>query len=123
MAQPGYIALSSILMISVIIVLISITQALTSVNESQFSLVHTQSDRALNMAESCVEDVLIKLNKDNAIPPTIYLPSGICAVNPIVNTGTGWTFTVTATQASITKSLTVQATRNSAVTLTGWQEN
>jgi hypothetical protein len=122
-SNKGYIALTTILILGIILILITTTQALTSVNEGQFSLAGVKKDSALGFVESCGEDALIKLNKNNTIPSTIFLPSGTCAVTINGNVGTGWTFTVTGSQDNYYESIKIQAIRNSTLNLTGWQEN
>ena len=106
MKPNGYIAITSILIIGVIVTLISLVQAFTSINEGQFALVGNNNEKALSLVESCVENALVNLNDHNNLPSSISLPgSGTCTVTTNSNVGTSWDFTVSGTVNTHQKSV------------------
>ena len=70
----GYVALSSILIISVVIFTIGISVALLSVSESQLSLAGKKKEETVDFVESCVEDALLELNNSGSISSSFALP-------------------------------------------------
>lgn len=118
----GYVAITTVLIVGVIILVISLTTALTSVNQSQFSLHRQYAIDNLSLTESCVDEALINLNENNLIPSTITLPLGSCSLTVDSNVGTTWVFTVTSTHNSTVHSVRVNATRDTIIKINSWQE-
>ena len=120
--QNGYIAISSVLVIMVVVMIIGTSVSLLSINDIQLSLSNKKSDEALDLVEGCVEDALIRLNEDNLIPATITIPQGACSVTINSQAGSNWTFTVTGTFNTYTKGVRVEAVRQSNVEVSSWTE-
>jgi maltose-binding protein MalE len=118
----GYIAITTVLIIGVIVLMISLTTALTSVNQTQYSLNNNFKSNTLSFVESCVDDALIKLNLNNSLPSDIILPIGTCTLTVNSNIGNLWDFTVTGSSNFITKSIRVSVTRDTTIQLNSWQE-
>ena len=121
--QKGYVALASILVIASVVTVIGISTSLLSVNEIQSSLSGLKNEVTVDFVEGCVEDALLRLNENNAIPNQISLPEGSCDVSNITQNGTAWTFTVSGTIDTYTKSVHVKINRDTTVTVTSWEEN
>ena len=121
--HQGYIALSSILVISAVVLVIGISTSLLSVNDLLSSTSGKKGDETVDFVEACIEDALLRLNKDNTIPTTITLPVGDCSVTINSQVGNDWDFTVEATLDGFTRKIRVVATRSSSVTITSWQES
>jgi hypothetical protein len=120
--KKGYIAITSILVILAVVLTVGTTVSLLSVNNIQASLTDQKGEEALALVEGCAEDALLRLNNNNSIPGSISLPEGNCNITNISNVGNDWTFTVSATILSYTKSLQINATRTNTVQVTSWLE-
>ena len=118
----GYVALSSILVISVVILTIGISVSLLSISESQLSLAGKKKEETVDFVEGCVEDALLELNNGGSISSSLTLPEGTCSVTIDSQSGSDWTFTVTGSVDNYTKSIQVSANRGSTVTITSWKE-
>ena len=123
-SSDGYIALISVLVIASVVLTITVTMALVSVSELQSSLAGRKNDDAVNLVEACIEDALIRLNKNypTPIPTSIPLPEGSCSVTLDSQVGTVWTFTATVNRDGYIKRVQVVANRGSQVTITSWKE-
>ena len=120
--NKGYIALSTVLMLSVIIVAIGLTVSLISINEGQLGLAQLRSEQSLALVEACAEEALLALNETNTVPTTISLPDGNCTATTDSQSGNDWTFTVNGTFDSYQKSLQLQVTKTNTITITSWKE-
>lgn len=120
--SPGYIAISSILVIAAVVLIIGTTVALVSINEGQMSLAAIQSDTALGIVEGCTEEALLFLNENNTLPATITVPLGSCTATTNSVVGTTWTITISTTVNTFTKSVQIILTRGSTITISSWSE-
>ena len=122
MKQKGYIAFSSVLIISAAILIIGITLTLTSISESQKALSGRRREEAIDRVEACIEDAMYSININNSLATTITLPEGICTLTIDSHVGNNWTFTVSATTNNYTKSIQVITTRAATITPVSWKE-
>lgn len=120
--NSGYIALTSILVIAVVVLTIGISVALISISEGQISLAEKKKEETLDFVESCVEDALLRLNKDENIPSQIKLPEGTCSVNIESQVDNKWVFTVSGQLDNYRKTIKVMAVRGSKINVESWQE-
>jgi len=120
--KNGYIAISSILVIAAVVLIISTTIALISITEGQISLSSLTSDTTLDGVEGCMEDALLYLNENNAMPAAIITPQLTCSVTVNSQVGSDWTITTTGTVLGHTKSIRVQLTRTTTITIDSWEE-
>jgi hypothetical protein len=119
----GYIALASILVIAAVVLVIGISTSLLSVNEAQSSLAGLKNEATVDFVEGCIEDALIRLNEDETIPSQISLPEGTCEITNQSTIGNTWTFTASGSVDTHTKTITVEAIRDSSVSIASWKEN
>lgn len=115
-------ALASVLVIGSALTVIGLTVVLSAISEAQVGLAEKQKEAALSLAESCVDDSLLRINKNNTLPGSITVPTGTCTVTTNSQVGNNWTFTVTASLNNYTKTIKVSATRTSTVGVTSWLE-
>lgn len=124
--QNGFIAFTSLLVISTVVFFIAISVPIIGVTEANNSLGFARSQAALKIAEGCNEEALIRLRDDvNYSGGTLNLGYGSCTS---VVSGTGSNKTIDTT-ASLTEppnfvrrtQITVKRTGNSINILT-WQE-
>lgn len=120
--QEGYIAISSVLVILAIILLITLSVSLLAVDGAQISLQSTLREDSNRLVEGCVQEVLLRLNIDDALPTSVSLPEITCSVTENSHVGNDWNFTVSGSSGSYSNSVTVAATRDTTVTVTSWQE-
>lgn len=116
----GYVALATVLVIAVVVTTVGLSVATQSIDTVQSTLFDERGHQVRNVVESCVEDALLSLNKNNAIASSITLPDGSCSVTINSQTGLTWNFTVTSTVEQQTASAVVEAERDSAVSVTSW---
>lgn len=114
-------ALVSVLIISAVILIITVSAALRSVSEAQVSISNIRKEQEISFLETCIDDALLRLQYDNAIPATITVPLGTCTVTSS-SVGTTWTITVTGTQNGYTKSIQAVVVRAAPLTITSWKE-
>lgn len=118
----GYAALASVIVIAALVIVIGITVSLTSINEVQTSLSSKKSDESLDFVEGCVEEALLRLRNDSAIPTQIPLPEGTCNVTIESQSGTNWLITVDGELDNHAKSLEIDITRDTSVVVNSWLE-
>lgn len=120
--QKGYVAIASVLVIAAVMFILSVSVSLLTVNELQQSFSQNNSESTLHLIDGCVEDALLKLNTTNTIPTSLSFPEGLCTIVVNAHTGNDWTFTVTGTRNTYTKSIHVSATRTTTVDVTKWSQ-
>ena len=116
--KKGYIALTTVLVVGVVLVTIGLSVSLIAISEGQLSLSGRKNETALNLIESCVQDALLRLSNTNALNTTITLPEGTCSLVVDSTVGTTWTFTVAGAFEGHTKKMQTIAVRGSTVSVT-----
>ena len=78
----GYIALTSILVISAVALAISVSISLLGVGEAKSSLDYRRGQETLKIAESCTEEALLRLRNDaNYSSGSLNVGGGTCSIN------------------------------------------
>ena len=121
-SASGFAAIITLLVVIVVVVLIGISVSLSSINNAQMGLGHTQSESNLSLADSCVEDALYKWNQTNVLPTSSISPLGTCTITQDSLIGNDITFTVLATSNNYTRTVQVVATRTTNVSVVSWKE-
>jgi len=105
--QKGYIAISTVLIVSVIAGMISVTVTLLSVSSAQGSLAASKGEDTLSFVEGCAEDGLLKSwSNSDYNGGNITRPEGTCQVTVSKN-GTIWSMTVTTLDTRYKKTVLV----------------
>jgi hypothetical protein len=122
--NSGFVALTTVLILSAVAIAIGITVSRLAIGEGQASLALTNGESALHFVEGCMEDALSKARTNvNYTSGTITRPEGTCNVT-VSKVGTVWTITTNQTGADYAKSVQVVATRTvNGIAITSWQEN
>lgn len=120
--QAGYVALATVLIIMSVLLTITTSLTLLTIDDSQSSTATLQQQEVLALAEGCIYDALLELNEDNTISTSIAVPEGSCTITIDSQSGSNWTFTVTASLDDITQQIQVSAERTNTVTVTSWQQ-
>ncbi len=121
--ESGYIALISVLLISVVVVLIGVTLTLLSISEGQMSLSGQKKEASIDFVESCVEEVLLIINDDISYNGgSVSLPRGNCTT-VVINPDPNWTFQVTGTLDGHISMFEIDVDRNPPdMTVQSWKE-
>jgi hypothetical protein len=120
--EKGYIAIASMLVILLVVTIIVTSVSLLSINDIQSALSGKKGNESLFIVEGCVENALIKLNKDNLVPSSIVTPNGTCSVTINSQVGNNWTLTVGSQSNGYTKNVQVTAIRDATITVSSWKE-
>lgn len=118
----GYISLSIILIIGAIISVITLSSSLLGISITQMSLSEKQKNELKNLVESCVEDVLLYLNKNNNLPSQIILPQITCQVSINSQNNNTFDFDVTGNKNNYQKTFNIKATRTNTILIEKWIE-
>jgi len=123
MNNQGYIALSMILILSVVIVAVAATVTLLSIGEAESGLTLTKGEDALSFVDGCTEDALLKARaRASYTGGTITRPEGTCTVT-ISKAGSTWTITVSTTATTYVRTIQTVITQDGyGDTLTSWKE-
>ncbi len=113
--MKGMAAIVSVIVLGAVLILVGAMMSLSSINEGQISLESQKRDISQGLVESCVEEGLININKNNTLPAIITTNFGTCPVTINSQTGVSWDFTVSS-------SVNVKLNRGGFVTIGGWQE-
>lgn len=127
--QSGYIALTSMLLISAVIIMGVIGITYSSIGEAQSGLALLKSEENLHLVEGCAEDALLKIRANSqwgqptGTPITIAHPEGSCVVTVNSINGLEWTITISSVTTAYKRSIQIVVTRNpTGIVLTSWQE-
>lgn len=122
----GFVAITTVLILSAVVVAISATVTLLSIGEAQSSLSLYKGEDNLDFVEGCVEDVMLKIRANSSYSGnTIGRPEGACSTsyNPGGTGPTNWDITVTSQDASYQRQIRIIFVRNpTGITLTSWKE-
>ena len=121
MNNQGYIALTSLIVVTALVILIGISVSTLSINDLQSSFAAFRNEEGIDLIESCVEDALLRLNEEGSIPGSITIAGRTCSVTS-TQEGNNWDFTVESSNEGYTKKIRVTASRTSTVSITSWKE-
>lgn len=126
LGQQGYIALSTVLVVLVVVMAITLTSTYTALNEAQSGLSLFQGDENLAGAEGCAEEAMLKIRLNPVAVTSISRPEGTCTITYALSGPVNWDMTVTfasTTTTNYSRSIKVVFSRStSALTLTSWRE-
>ncbi|NCS98117.1 MAG: hypothetical protein GW762_06045 [Candidatus Pacebacteria bacterium] len=117
----GFIAISTTLVITTLLLVVGLSVSLVSLNYLQTSFSHGQSKEVFYLAESCAEDALLSLNTNGTLPPSVTLPEGNCSITIDTQSGSEISFTVTAIRDSYTHRIQIATNRSTTVIIQSWQ--
>lgn len=122
MNKNGFIAITTILIISAVVLGIATTVALVSIGEGQASLALTKGENTLQFVEGCAEDALLKIrNNGSYAGGTITRPEGTCSITIVA--GSPSTLTATTQDTKYNRTVEIKYTRSSSgIILSSWKE-
>lgn len=122
--KQGFIAITSVLIISAVVLAITINVSLLSIGQGQAGLALTKGEDTLVFVDGCAEDALLKLRASSAyVGGNITRPGveGTCTVT-VASGGSTYTLTVSTINTLYKRTVQVVVNRGSAITLTSWKE-
>lgn len=120
--QKGYLAISSILIISAVVLAITVSVSYLAIGEGQASLGQSKGEDTLSFVEGCLEDGILKLRADGSYSGgSITRPEGTCTIT-ISSVGTTYTVTATTTDTSYVRTVQSIINRDYSITMTSWNE-
>ncbi len=122
-SKKGYIAFTTFLILSAVILLAGTTLALLSIFQAQQSLAREKGFSALYLAEGCAADALLSAFYDsNYAGGTKTPPEGNCTIT-VSKVGNNWVVTSTATVAGgYTRRVRVNILRQGSIQILFWKE-
>lgn len=123
MNKKGFVALSTILIVTVVMMSVVATVAYLAIGEGQTSLALELGDDNLHFVEGCVEDLLLDVRDNSAYSAaSITRPEGTCNYTYNLSGPTNWDVTVSTNSTEYQRKIRVVFTRGASITLTSWQE-
>lgn len=105
--QKGYIAISTVLIISAVVMIISISVTMLSIGSAQGFLALTKGGDSLGFIDGCVEDGLLKSQASIGYTGgAVTRPEGACEIT-ISKNNTVWTMTVSTADPKFKKTVQV----------------
>src|SRR3989344_1464013 len=119
----GFVAISTMLIISAVAIAVVTTLSLLSIGEAQSSFSLTQGAISLQLVEGCAEDVLQKVHDNvNFNDTSISQPEGTCLLTYNSSGPTNWDVTVETGDTNSIRTLRITFTRGTTLAVTSWQE-
>ncbi len=121
--EKGYIALITVLIVMAVVITTTVSVALLAIGEGQSGLSIFKGEDALNFAEGCAEDGLLKSRADfNYNGGAIYRPEGNCSIS-ISKISIPWTMTAASSVNLYKRTIEIKYTRNpTGIILSSWKE-
>jgi len=120
--KQGFIAISSVLIISAVVLVISITVSLLAIGVGQAGLTVFQGEKALGLVEGCMEDALLKVKQNSSYSGgTITRPEGNCIIT-VSKVGNTWTLISTNSDPHKRTIQTIINRLGSVISLSSWKE-
>lgn len=122
-ARGSYIALTTFLILSAVILMAGTTLVLLSIFQAQQGLARERGYQALYLAEGCVADALLSAFYDSGYTGgSETLPEGSCTIS-VSKVGNNWVITSTATVAGgYTRRVRVNILRSGTIQVLSWKE-
>lgn len=122
--QKGFVAITTVLILSVVVTAIAATITILSIGEAQSGLSLFRGEDNLSFVEGCVEDALMKVRANGSYNGTsITRPEGTCSISYNSGGPTNWDIIVTSQSVTYQRKINVIFVRGgSGITLTSWKE-
>lgn len=120
--NKGFIALTTVLMITAVGLAIAASVALLSIGEVQTGLSLFKGEETYAFVDGCMEDALHKTATNPSYSGgTITRPEGTCTITASKTANT-WTITSTTTATDYVRTMQVIATMSASLKLASWKE-
>lgn len=121
--QQGFIAISTVILVSVVTLAVAIMVTYISLNDAQSSLASFKGEQSLNFTEGCMNDAILKVRASATYSGgTIAYPEGSCTVT-VSKSGSTYTLAAVPVSTAFVKKIQAIVTRGATtVTISSWQE-
>lgn len=121
--RKGYVALSSLLVISAVVLMVVISASLLSLSEGQMGDSVRKGEEAFFFVEGCLEEALLRARDSSVYEGGVLnLPDGQCTIDIIKDDG-NWTVTASGSKDGYQRSVEAQIRRGcDQIELISWQE-
>ena len=118
----GFVAISTVLIISFVVLAASINLSLLGIGEGQASLSLAKGAETWSFVDGCAEDALLKLrNNASYAGGNVTRPEGTCTVS-VSQAGSVYTLTVSTNATLYKRTVEIVANRGGNITITSWKE-
>jgi len=120
--QKGFIAITTVLIISALVLIVGIGISLESIGEMKMGLQRSLSSQAYYLANLCAEQTLMKLKENSSYlgDETINMENGNCTIEPIEG---NWTIKVSAFSSGQVKKMKLIVSQiNPEIIVDSWEE-
>lgn len=126
-SEGGYVAISIVLILTVVLLGIMTTVAQLGIGEGQVSLALSKGENTLNFVEGCTEDALLKIRANPSLSGTFTIGrppgEGTCSVTVVSKLVNTWIVDVTTQATAYKRTIRVVFDRlSTGITLTSWKE-
>lgn len=120
--QPGFVAISTVLVVSAVVLVVGTSVTLLAIGEAQASLAVSKSEANLQLTEGCMEDALLLARaRQSYTGSTINRPEGSCTVS-VAKNGSQWTLTAVPNTLAYKRTIQVVVNNTSSLSVISWQE-
>lgn len=121
--SKGFAAISSVLIIAVVITGLVVTAALNSIGEGQSALAVESGSADGYLADGCMEDILQKISVNATENTTsVTRPEGTCVITYAQSGPVNWDITVSDTGTNYGRKVRAVFTRGQTISISGWWE-
>jgi len=120
--QKGFIAITTVLIISALVLMIGIGISLESIGETKMGLQRSLSSQSYYLTNLCVEQTLMKLKENSSYSgdETINVENGNCTILPIEG---NWTIKVSASSSGQIKKMKLIVSQiDPEIIVDSWEE-
>ena len=120
--NKGMAAIITVIVLGALVMVIGTVMVLTSISESQATVTETKVKNNQTLLDACAEESLIRINKNNTLPPTIITTLGSCTAVVNSQIGASWNFSLSTTGEMSPLGLNLVLNRGSTISISGWQD-
>lgn len=118
--NKGMAAIITVIILGALMVLIGSVMTLTSISEGQATVTESKVKDNQALLDSCAEESLIRINKNNTLPSIIITPIGSCNMTLNSQVGTSWNFNLAVSGEMSSLSINVVLDRGSSIAISSW---
>lgn len=120
--MKGLSTIITVVILGAVMILIGTTMTLTSISEGQATIMETKAKYNQILLDTCAEESLITINKNNTLPSTIITNLGTCSVTINSQVGSSWDFNLITSDEMSPLELNIVLNRGSIITISNWND-
>jgi hypothetical protein len=121
--NKGFVAISSVLVLSVVIITLVIGITVLSIGHGQASLAVTRGEEKIALLDGCAEEAIIRAQQDASYSGgSLVRSEGTCTV-AVTKVANDWTVTITSADTQYNRTIQLVFNRQGRkITIASWQE-